>query len=40
MWCKLQRDKISSYRTNNKEALSERLGLLKIIKKASEQTNK
>ena len=40
MWCKLQRDKMSSYRTNNIEAISERLKLLKITNKALEETNK
>ena len=40
MWYKLQRDKTSSYRMNDLEVLSKRLGSLKIINKASEETNK
>jgi len=40
MWYKPQRDKTSSYRMNDLEVLSERLESLKIINKASEETNK
>ena len=40
MWYKPQRDKTSSYRMNDLEVLSERLRSLKIINKASEETNK
>ena len=36
----MKEDKTSSYRTNDIEALSERLGSLKITNKASEETNK
>ena len=39
VWCKPQRDKMSSYRMNDIETLSERLGLLKITNEALEEMN-
>ena len=40
MWHSPQEDKTSSYKMNDIEVLSERLGLLRITNKASESTNK